>query len=368
MDDPHATPPHDQVSQQSRSDAPDQPQGWWSRWRRRVFIAAGVLVAIVVIAGGVDWWLASQNYVTTSDAQIDGYITQLAPRVSGRVTELFFTDYQHVTAGQTLLKLDPRDYQVKLRQTEANEASARAQVKQAQAQLVVQQTALNQDQANLHAAQATLIQAQQNYRRDKALRPRVVSQQQMDQATATLRSAKAKRDAAQQAIDGAKAQLKSAGARIQQARAAVRQAGANVAAARLQLSYTTIVAPVSGTIAHRSVAAGDYVSPGQALFAIVQDKVWVTADFKETQLPSIRIGAPVSIHVDAVPSVTFHGKVQRIQPGTGSIFSVLPAENATGNYVKIVQRVPVRIVFDGKYAGKYRLLPGESVEPSIRVH
>lgn len=368
MDDPHAAPPPDKASQQSHSDAPEHPGGWWHRWRRTLAYAAGVLVAVAVIAGGVDWWIGSQGYVSTNDAQIDGYITQIAPEVSGRVTRLFFTDYQHVTAGQKLLAIDPRDYEVKLQKAEANKASAKAQETQARAQLVVRQAALNQDQANLQAAQAALTQAQQDYRRDKALRPRVVSQQKLDHAVATLRSAKAKQAAAQQAIDAAKAQIKTAKARIQQAQAAVQQAKASIAASRLQLSYTTIDAPVSGTIAHRSVSVGDYVSPGQALFAIVQDKVWVTADFKETQLPSIKPGDPVNIHVDAVPSVTFHGTVQSIQRGTGSIFSVLPAENATGNYVKIVQRVPVKIVFDKTQLRKYRLRPGESVEPSIRVH
>ncbi|HET8995676.1 MAG TPA: HlyD family secretion protein [Acetobacteraceae bacterium] len=373
MDDPHAAPPPDAVSDTpplSSADAshPPDPPGHWPRWLRRIAYATGAVIAIAVIAGGVIWWLNGQNFVTTSDAQIDGYITQLAPQVAGRVTQLLFTDNQHVTAGQPLLKIDPRDYAVKLRQAEAGKASAQAQVTQARAQLVVQQTALDQDKANLRAAQAALTQAQQDYQRDKALRPRVISQQTMDQATEALRSAKAKQDAAQQAVQGAQAQIKAADAHIQQAQAAVRQAGANVATAKLQLSYCTIVAPVSGTIGHRTVAVGDYVNPGQALFAIVQDQVWVTADFKETQLAAIKPGDPVNISVDAVPGITFHGKVQGFQPGTGSIFSVLPAENATGNYVKVVQRVPVRIAFDDKRVEQYRLLPGESVEPAIRVH
>jgi len=147
----------------------------------------------------------------------------------------------------------------------------------------------------------------------------------------------------------------------------VQQADANVAAAELQLSYCTIVAPVTGRIGHRTVDVGNYVNPGQALFAIVQDDMWVTANFKETQLASMHPGQPVDIDIDAIPSVTFHGRVDSLQPGTGSVFSVLPAENATGNYVKIVQRLPVKITFDDDPSGGYTLSPGMSVVPFVHI-
>jgi len=219
----------------------------------------------------------------------------------------------------------------------------------------------------VHVAEADVFQAQQDYDRYHALDPRAVTRQQIDNSTAALRSAKAKLEASQQAVSGAEAQVKAAHAQVLAVQANAAQAAANVDAAVLQLSYCTIKAPVAGTIGHRTVDVGNYVNPGQALFAIVQDNVWVTANFKETQLAAIHPGQPVLISVDAVPSVTFNGRVDSFQPGTGSSFSVLPAENATGNYVKIVQRLPVRITFDDPRVKDYRLYPGMSVEPEVKV-
>ena len=170
-----------------------------------------------------------------------------------------------------------------------------------------------------------------------------------------------------QTVEGANAQVAAAAAQQRAAETQVQAADANVATAELQLSYCTIVAPVTGRIGHRTVDVGNYVNPGQALFAIVQDDMWVTANFKETQLADIRPGQPVDISIDAIPSMTFHGRVDSFQPGSGTEFSVLPAENATGNYVKIVQRLPVKIVFDDDRLKNYRVCAGLSVEPSVRV-
>ena len=168
-------------------------------------------------------------------------------------------------------------------------------------------------------------------------------------------------------MEGGEAQVQATQAQVRAAHTQVQQADANVAAAELQLSYCTIVAPMSGRIGHRTVSVGNYVNPGQALFAIVQDDMWVTANFKETQLADIRPGQPVDVSIDAIPGATFHGHVDSFQPGTGSEFSVLPAENATGNYVKIVQRVPVKINFDAGQLKDNRISPGMSVEPHVRV-
>jgi membrane fusion protein, multidrug efflux system len=198
----------------------------------------------------------------------------MALQVAGRVMALKFADNEHVTAGQTLVLIDPRDYQVKVDQAKAQQSNA------------------------------------------------VAGQQ---------------------------------------------QAGANLEAAELQLSYCTITTPVVGRIAHRNVDVGDYVNPGQSMFAIVQDDMWVTANLKETQLADIHPRQPVDIDIDAFPSMTFHGRVDSFHPGTGSEFSVLPVENATGNYVKIVQRVPVKIVFDDARLKDFRIAPGMSVVPYIRV-
>ena len=165
-----------------------------------------------------------------------------------------------------------------------------------------------------------------------------MTRQQIDQVTANFRSAQAKLEASRETVGAAQAQVHAAEAQVLAAEASVKQAEANTRTAELQLSYCTIVAPVAGTITHRTVDAGNYVNPGQALFALVQDERWVTANFKETQLSRIRPGQAVDLAIDAVPSITFHGKVDSFQAGTGSAFSSLPAENATGNFVKIVQR------------------------------
>jgi membrane fusion protein (multidrug efflux system) len=283
------------------------------------------------------------------------------------VTKLLFDDNQHVVAGQVLVQLDPRDYQAKLDQARAQQASAAASVQQAQAQVIVQQANVDQAAANVIVSQADLLQASQDYERFQKINPNAVARQQIDAATATYRAAQAKLEATRQMVGGARAQQRSAQAQVLAAQASLRQAEANTEAAELQLSYCTIVAPVTGIVTHSTVEVGNTVSPGQPLFALVQDGRWVTANFKETQLALMRPGQSVDLSIDAVPSVTFHGKVDSFQAGTGSAFSVLPAENATGNFVKIVQRVPVKILFDDARIKDYPLAPGMSVTPYVRV-
>jgi membrane fusion protein, multidrug efflux system len=336
-------------------------------FKRVLGFAAGGAVLLGAIIGGVLYWLNARHFETTDDAFVDAFTTQMAPRVAGQVTRLLFTDNQHVSAGQTLLLIDPRDYQARLDQAKAQQASARASGQQAQAQVVVQQANLDQANANVRVAEADLLQAGQDYDRYHAIASGAVSRQQIEASTATFHSAQAKLDASRQMVGGAQAQVRAAQAQVAAAEASLQQAAANTHAAELQLSYCTVEAPVAGLVTHRTVSAGNYVNPGQALFALVQDDRWVTANYKETQLARIRPGQDVDLAVDAVPSLTFHGKVDSFQGGTGTAFSVLPAENATGNYVKIVQRLPVKIVFDDARIKDYKLAPGMSVTPSVRV-
>ena len=328
-------------------------------------IAAGVI--LTMLAAGLLYWLTVRHFESTDDAAVDGYTTQMAPRVAGQVTRLLFADNDHVSAGQTLLLIDPRDYQAKLDQAKAQQASAEATLTQAQAQVAVQQAAVDQAAANTRVSDADLLQARQDYDRYQKIAAGAVSRQQIEAATATFHSAQAKLDASRQMVGGAQAQFRAAQAQVLAAQASLQQAAANTRTAELQLSYCTIVAPVAGIVTHRTVSAGNYVNAGQALFALVQDDRWVTANFKETQLAAVHPGQDVDIVIDAVPSVIFHGKVDSFQAGTGTAFSVLPAENATGNYVKIVQRLPVKIVFDDVRLKDYTLAPGMSVTPSVRV-
>jgi len=351
-----------------RTEAPEtEERPPWPR-RHPWLAGLGLLLLAAIVAVGVWWWLSSQNYATTTDAQVDGDVTQVASLVPGRVMRLDFTDNEHVVAGQTLVQIDPRDLQAKLDQALAQQTSAEAQVTQDKAELTVRQADLAQASANVAMAQADLTQAQKDYERYQRINPAAVTQQQRDQSEATFRSATARLRANRQAEDAAKAQIEVTKAQVASAEAGVTQANASVEAARLQLSYATIAAPVTGRIAHRTVNVGDVIQQGQPLFAIVQDELWIQADFKETQLAGMRPGQPVTISIDAVPGVTFHGKVNSFQTGTGSVFSALPAENATGNWVKVVQRVPVKIEFDGDTYQKYFLAPGMSAEPSVKIH
>lgn len=365
MDDPYPVTTRDRATWQSDAERRSERQP--TRWRRPLGIGGGALVVVALIVAGTLYWLNTRHFESTDDAFVDGYVTQVAPQVAGRVVALKFSDNQHVSAGQILMLIDPRDYQVKLDQVKAQRVSASAALEQAKAQITAQEASLNQARSNVRVAEADMMQAQKDYERFTSINPHAVSQQQVDSATAAYRAAQAKLDASRQAVQGAEAQLVVGHAQVLAAQAQVQQADADVAAAELQLSYCTIVAPVSGRIGHRTTSVGNYVNPGQPLFALVQDDMWVTANFKETQLAAVHPGQPVDIAIDAIPSVTFHGHVDSLQPGTGSAFSVLPAENATGNYVKIVQRVPVKIDLD-EQAKKYPLSPGLSAVPSIRVH
>jgi membrane fusion protein (multidrug efflux system) len=365
MDDPNAVSNRERTTWQSEAER--QSERGPRHWRRSLALVLGAIVALAVIGAGVVYWLQSRNYETTDDAFIDGYVTQVAPRVAGTITALQFTDNEHVAKGQTLVQIDPRDYQAKLDQARAQLANAQASRQQTEAQIGVLQANLDQARANVAVAEADLVQARQDYQRFTTINPHAVSQQQVDNATATFHSAEAKLNAARQAVAGAHAQLQAGHAQAVAAEAQEQEANANLASAALQLSYCMITAPVTGRIAHRNVDVGNYVSPGQAMFGIVQDDVWVTANFKETQMAGLKPGQPVRISVDAVPGVSFHGKVDSFQPGTGSAFSVLPAENATGNWVKVVQRLPVKIVFDDKRVGQHFLAPGMSVEPSVKI-
>ncbi len=322
------------------------------RRSRRPFIILALVLGGIALAGVV-YYLINKDYATTDDAEIDGNIYTIAPQISGRVTQVLVDDNQHVDAGQVLVRLDPRDEQVAL-------ARARADAGQALAQLGVAQANQSEAAANAEVSNADFLQAQQDYARYRSVNPHAISQQQLDAATATIRSAKAKLDAAVQQVEGMKASVLAAQAAYSAAQVAVLNA-------QLQLSYTTITAPAAGHVSEKTVQPGNVVQAGTGLMALVGDGVWVTANYKETQLGGIQPGAPATVTVDAVPGVTFKAHVDSIQFGTGAVFSLLPAQNATGNYVKVIQRVPVKIVFDDNRVNNYVLAPGMSALPSITI-
>ena len=324
-----------------------------ARRSKRPFIVLALILGAIALSGFA-YYLVNRNYATTDDAQIDGDIYTIAPQISGRVAAVLVNDNQHVSAGQVLVLIDPRDQEVAL-------AKAQADAAQADAQLGVAQANAAQAVANVEVSEADLFQAQQNYRRYSSVNPHAITEQQLDEATANIRSSEAKLDAAKQQVQGQQASVVAAQASDLAAKVAV-------ANARLQLSYTRIVAPTAGHVSQKTVEPGNVVASGTGLLALVGDDVWVTANYKETQLAGIRPGAPATVTVDAVPGITFHAHVDSVQYGTGAVFSLLPAQNATGNYVKVIQRVPVKIVFDDARVKDYVLAPGMSVLPSISIH
>jgi membrane fusion protein (multidrug efflux system) len=306
-------------------------------------------------------------FESTDDAFIDGHVTTIAPQVSGRVARVLVNDNQYVQTGDLLVQIDPSDYQAKLEQQRADLASANGRLAQAKAQFTADKARIEQEKANIIAAEAEAKRAEADSKRYDAVGIAGESQSQLDLAATQARSAAAQLVVAKNRDLAAEAQASVDEATIQSAEAEVQSSEAAVYQAELNLSYTQVRAHISGYVTHRTVEADSYVQPGQALLALVQKDVWVTANFKETQLTHMRAGQPVTVRVDAYPQAEFTGRVDSIQTGAGARFSLFPPENATGNYVKVVQRVPVKIVLDDSSRDGFILGPGISVVPMVHV-
>jgi membrane fusion protein (multidrug efflux system) len=338
------------------------------RSRRPMILVLAAILLLAVIIGGVIWWLDARHYESTDDAFIDAHMGRVASQVPGRVLRVLVTDNQPVAPGQVVLEIDPADLQARLDQALATEAQAAASLVQAKAQLAVSQANTEEAQAQVAVAEANATNAATQLKRDQGLASQqVISRQQLDNDTASARSTAANLAATQKRLASSQAQQAVAAAQIEAAAANLKATSAQVEQARLNRSYTEVAAAETGRVAHLNVALGDYVQAGQNLMALVPSRIWITANFKETQLDLMRQGQPVEIHVDAYPEKTFHGHVDSIQSGSGAAFSLLPPENATGNYVKVVQRVPVKIVFDDPPDPDRPLGPGMSVEPRVKV-
>ena len=319
---------------------------------RRGLMLAIVVGSAVVILAIVLWWLHARNYESTDDAFIDTRTVQISAQVAAAIVDVPVTDNQSVEAGAELVRLDDRDYVAQRDENQAN-------VDNLIAQIMAQQAKIDQADKQVTQAQATLTFAQQQAERYERLAQQgsgTVEQAQQYhsnflQSQASLAAAQANATATDKQLSVLKAQLESARAQLEQA--------------QTNLSRTIVTAPVAGRVTQLTAAKGGYAAVGQALMMFVPRDVWVTANFKETQLDLMRPGQPVSIEIDAYPDQTFEGHIASIQAGSGTAFSLLPAENATGNYVKIVQRVPVKIVFN-KPPGVL-LGPGMSVVPTVKV-
>jgi len=337
------------------------------RGRKKKFILAGIAGLGLLIFGVLYYFLFIAPYESTDDAFIDGYITMVSPRVPGQALRLLVMDNQEVKAGDLLVEIDPRDYEASLAQVQADLAAARSRSNEAQAQVKVSQAKVVQAQAAVVAAEAEAQRATDDLKRYESVESRAVSKSAFDLAQAQARSAIANLASARSQTNAAEADVELAKAGVGTARAAVQQAEARLRQAELNLSYTKVIAPVDGRVTARTVQAGNYVQPGQELMALVPEDVWVTANFKETQLTHMKPGEPVELSVDAYPNLKLKGRVDSLQAGTGARFSLLPPENAVGNYVKVVQRVPVKIDFDEPLPADLDIAPGMSVEPEVKV-
>ena len=327
-----------------------------------LLVISGIIVA-ALLAG---WWLHARNYESTDDAFIDSRTVQISAQVAAAIVDVPVTDNQLVDAGAELVRLDDRDYVAQRDQAQAQVKQAQASVDNLAAQIEAQQAKVDQAHKQVVQGQAALTFARQQADRYRQLANKgsgTVEQAQqyessLQQSDAGLAAAQANATAVEKQIGVLQAQRELAFGQLAQARATLEQAQAN-------LSRTIITAPVAGRVTKLTAAKGGYAAVGQALMMFVPREVWVTANFKETQLDFMRPGQPVDIAIDAYPGRRFAGHVDSVQSGSGTAFSLLPAENATGNYVKIVQRVPVKITFDK--IPDVLLGPGMSVVPTVKV-
>jgi len=331
---------------------------------RIIAIVAGVAVGI-----GAFVYLSHRGKESTDDAFIEGHIVQISPKIAERVDKVLVDDNAIVKAGDPLVELDPLDNMALVAQAEANLASSQAKLIQAQAQLKSAEAGFEQARADIQQEQASSENSDKELTRSTDLRKSgAIAQREYDTALMEQQSARASLVSKQKKALAAESDVKVANAAVQSAQAMVRQAEALMQTAKLRISYTHITAPQSGRVTRKNVEPGNYVQAGSPLMAIVSNDVWVVANFKETQLDEMRPGQRVDIRVDAYPDLQVTGHVDSIQSGTGSRFSLLPSENATGNYVKVVQRVPVKIVLDPLPQGSPILGPGMSVIPTVHVN
>lgn len=333
-------------------------------------IFAGVLAALVI--GGGAYWLSTRGTENTDDAYTDGRSAAISPKVAGYVRTLNVSDNTKVKAGQVLLEIDPRDFVTARDKAAATLAFDQAQLKNAEVALDIAKVKYPADlesaRAAVDSAKASLTRAHADHERQRRVDVRATTEQQIDASTqgeiaaqATLADAQSKLRIAQLVQDN----IDAAEAQVKQLEAQVGAAKADVDQAELNLGYTKVVAPFDGWVTKRNVELGSYIQVGQSLFSLVSPEVWITANFKESQLASMRAGQKVKIAVDAYPDLKLEGHVDSIQMGSGSRFTAFPAENATGNFVKIVQRVPVKIVIDKGLDNNQSLPLGLSVDPTV---
>lgn len=333
--------------------------------KKRVVVPA-VTAGILILLG---LWAAvhSTFFQSTDDAFVEGRLITVAPRVSGPVVKLLVDDNDEVKENQLLIEIDPTDYEVKLHQTEAKLEQARAQLNVTEKEIEKGESNVNESFEDVNSSQSKLNFAKNDHKRYSDMyKEGIVSKQDFENSKTKLEVTTAANKSAAEKAQAAKSALESNKAKAEAVQADIKRLEAEVEQAKLDLSYTKIYAPQAGMVASRSVEKGNYLQVGQPIMQVVPKKVWIVANFKEIQLTDMKAGQEVSIKIDTYPHKRFKGEVQSIQRATGAKSSLFPPENAVGSYVKIVQRVPVKIVFKEDIS-KYNIVPGMSVVPKVKV-
>ena len=366
---PASTGPSQTAAAVAAARAAALQRGAWSRFAVPLF---AVLVAFVFIALATlrwDAWVGNAVTQTTNDAYVRAEMTRLSSRVAGEVLTVAANDFQRVKAGDLLIQIDPADYQAQVAQADASVAAAQAALDNLSNQVELQYATIAQAEAAQVSAAAEEVQARQEQERQQSLsQTEAGTRQKFEQATAAYAKAQADVRASRAVIAAQKHQMEVLAGTKKQRAADVLGAQAALAAAKLKLGYTKIVAPFDGVVGERQVQPGDYVNVGSNLINVVPlPNVYVIANYKETQLTRVKPGQSVDITVDSFPDEKLKGHVERISPASGSQFALLPPDNATGNFTKVVQRVPVRIVIDKNQPLLERLLPGMSVVTNIHT-
>ncbi len=338
--------------------------------KKRSFVPLLILAVILLVGGFFGWraWSFAQNHETTDNAQIEGDVYPVLPRISGQVTDVLVKENQLVKRGDTLIRIDPRDLEVRVSVARTALAAAQAGVGAARAGVSAAQANVGTAQSTVGVSSALRDKLQRDLQRnDYLLKEEVITRAEYDAAQANLRSTTAQRATAENQVSAARAQVGSTQQQVAVAEAVVKQRQADLENALLQLSYTALTASGDGYISKKNVEPGQVVQPGQNLLAIVSTgEVWVTANFKETQMTEMKVGQPVEVEVDSYPDVKFTGKVESISAATGARFALLPPDNASGNFVKVVQRIPVRVVLD-KPDPQHPLRAGMSVKAVVQT-
>ncbi|QGZ39377.1 membrane fusion protein (multidrug efflux system) [Pseudoduganella flava] len=351
--------------------APAAPAAAAKKPNRRVIVVAGLIAVAAIVAGGRMWY-RSTHFVETENAYVAGHVHPVSSRIAGTVTKVLIDDNQYVKEGDVIAELDPFDQRIKVDQIRAQIAAAETQVLQADAQVAQVNAQASAAAAQVKQSEALLVRANQDAERYGQLytsQMKAVSKAELDAANASRASAVADLAARKDSAAAAKAQIAAAASARDVLKTQIDVLKVQLKDAEQQLAYNKIVAPISGRVGKRTVEVGQRVQPGQQLTALVQDNVWITANFKETQLADMHVGQPVHITVDALPGKEVTGRVDSFSPASGNQFALLPADNATGNFTKIVQRVPVKITLSqaDQKALAGRLVPGMSVIAEVAI-